>query len=281
MIKIKNIKYILIAVVLVFIISIGILGCFWNKENNISVPSISKEENEKESSNKNEIPATSSPIPAPLEVWKTYVSAELGFSIRYPEMVYRAYRCGSKKPFYVPLRVFEDKESGIVYITKEYYYKGKYNSELNKYTGPCEKIMNSLELLQKEKEEMQKGEFSLWWKPFLGWAVSTGNIKNEDELNKFIKDNYSSGCFAESKNFWQQQAGVYEIKLNRFKDAEGNNTDLGNAVCPVNYVYKILYIPEKNKVMSVKLGQECSFITNLTENYKCYDDEMINSFKFE
>ena len=270
-----NVKYILVAVILIFTIGVGVLVYLWNKEEAIPTTSILTEVAEDKDDQKEET------VIAPEEKWKTYVSSELGFSIKYPQMVYRAYKCDSKKPFYVPLRVFEDKESGIIYITEEYYYKGKYDSELNKYTGPCEKIMNSLELLQKEKEEMQKGEFSLWWKPFLGWAISTGNIKNENELNKFIKDNYSSGCFAESRNSWQQQAGVYEIKLNGFKDAKGNNTDLGNAVCPVNYVYKILYISEKDKVMSVKLGQECNFRTNLTKNYKCYDDKMINSFKFE
>ncbi len=279
----KENKLMLIITAILLLAVSGMVFCYFqNRKETAPVPSISKEENRKEASSEKEIPVIPPPIPAPPEVWKTYASAELGFSIKYPEMVYGVNRCESKNQFYVPLKVFEDKENGIVYITEEYYYDAPYDGELNKFTGPCEKIINSLELLQKEKKEMQKGEFSLWWKPFLGWAISTRNIKNEDELNKFIKDNYIFECFMESKSPWQQQAGVYEIKLNGFKDANGNDTDLGNAVCPVNYTYKILYIPKNSKVMSVKLGQECSFTTNYdVENYKCYDEEMIDSFEFK
>ena len=228
-------KYILIVVILFFAIGVGILNYFYNKEDAISVPSVSKEVAEDKDDQEEET------VIVPEEKWKTYTNSELGFSIEYPETVHRTNKCSQKEPFYVPLKVFEDNENGVVYITEEYYYNAKFDNELNEYIEPCKKIINSLEL----------------WHP--GWAISTRNIENEDELNKFIKNNYSSGCFMESKNFWQQQAGVYEIKLNVFKDANGNNTDLGNAVCPVNYAYKILYIPEKNKVMSVKLGQECGF----------------------
>jgi len=216
-------KYILIAVLFVFAVGGVILSYSLNKKESISV---SQEDDLKKDKIQEEKTTPIIPTP-PEEKWTKYTSTELGFSIEYPEMVYGVYKCSPQKSFYVPLKVFEDNENGIVYITQEYYYKTKYDSELNKYTGPCEKIINSLELLQKEKKETQKGEFSLWWKPLLGLAISTGNIKNENELNKFIEDNYSSECFAESKNFWQQQAGVYEIKLNVFKDAKGNDTDLG------------------------------------------------------
>ena len=275
--KIKNNSCILIIVILIFIIGGMVLNYSLNKKD--FVPVSKKENIEKEEVQKKKDKDTVVSVPSK-EIWETYTNSELGFSIKYPQMVAGLYSCSPKKSSWVPIKVFEDKKDGIVYITEEYYYSD-WDRETQSNTGSCKKIINSLELLQKEKEEMQKGEFSLWWKPFLGWAISTGNIKNENELNKFIKDNYSSGCFAESRNSWQQQAGVYEIKLNGFKDAKGNNTDLGNAVCPVNYVYKILYISEKDKVMSVKLGQECNFRTNLTKNYKCYDDKMINSFKFE
>ena len=264
--KIKNVSYILIVVILIFM-AIGIILSYslGGKEST----TISQEKDIKKETQKEEESAPVIPTP-PEEKWITYTSSELGFSIKYPEIVYgNSYKCGSEKPFYVPLKVFEDDKNGIVYIVKEYFYKGKYDEKLGKYIGPCEKITRSLKSLQ---EGGRSG----------GWAISTRNIKNENELNKFIKDSYSPGCFMESKNFWQQQTGVYEIGFGGFKDAKGNPTGLDNAVCPVNYTYKILYIPEKNKAMSVKLGQECSFETDHnSKDYKCYDWEMINSFRFE
>lgn len=264
----------LIIIVLLLAISGIVLCYFQGKKETSPAPSISKEENKKEVPNENE-----TPIP-PEEKWLTYTNDELGFSIKYPEMVYGVSRCESKKQFYVPLKVFEDKENGIVYITEEYYYDAPYDGELNKFTGPCEKIINSMESLNEQMTIDDKIDFTK--NPFLTKVFVIKNIENDTEINKFIKDNYGSECIAESRNFWKQQTGVYEIKLNEFKDANGNDTDLGNAICPVNYVYKILYAPEKNKIMSIKLGQECSFTTDYNaENYKCYDEEMIDSFEFK
>ncbi len=258
-------KYILIVALLIFIICGGILSYSLNKKE--PVPISKKEGIKKEEVQKKEDappPVISTP---PEEVWKTYTSAELGFSIKYPEMVYGgSYRCDSKKPFYVPLKVFEDDKNGIVYIVKEYFYRGKYDEKLGKYIGPCEKITRSLKSLQGGGRSG-------------GWSILFRIVKNEDELNKFIKDNYGKGCFAGNKKLWKQ-SGVYEIKVKG--EDWGPKTNLGMTTCPWNYTYKILYAPEKNKLMSVNLGQECQFGTDHnSEDYKCYDGEMINSFKFE
>lgn len=209
------------------------------------------------------LPIISTP---PEEVWKTYTSAELGFSIKYPEMVYgSSYRCDSKKPFYVPLKVFEDDKNEIVYIVKEYFYRGKYDEKLGKYIGPCEKITRSLKSLQ--------GGWSG------GWSILFRIVKNEDELNKFIKDNYGKGCFVGEKELWKQK-GVYKIRIEG--EDWGPKTDLGTTTCPWSYNYKILYAPKKNKLMSINLGQECGFGTDYnSEDYKCYDDTMIDSFRFK
>ena len=272
----NNRKLILVAVILFFVVGGGIFSYFCNKEDNTSAPSISKEENKKEFSSENETPATPAPIPAPPEVWKTYASAELGFSIKYPKMVYGIYKCSPKKPFYVPLKVFENSENGIVYITEEYYYKAKYDSKLNEYIGPCEKIINSIESLNKQMMTNDKIDFTQ--NPFLTRVFVVKNIKNDIELNKFVKDNYGPECFVKDKTLLNQNK-IYEINI----DEKGNIEEGINPKCPLNYVFKVLYAPEKNKVMSVKLGQECGFGTEYIseELYKCYDDEMINNFKFE
>jgi len=274
-----NKKYILIVVILVFAVGGGILYYFWNKKENILIPSVSKEVTDNKEIPEEKITPVI-PILSPLEEkWKTYVSSELGFSIKYPGMIYGVYRCSPQKPFYVPLKVFEDNENGIVYITEEYYYDN-WDSELQNNTGQCKKIINSIESLNEQRTIIVdiNDKVSLNYNPFLTRVFVIKNVKNDAELNKFIKDNYGSGCFVEKKEPWEQK-GVYEIKIKG--EDWGKGADLGMTTCPWNYVYKILYAPEKNKLMSVNLGQECGFTTDLTKNYKCYDDEIIASFKFE
>ncbi len=203
-------------------------------------------------------------IIVPEEKWETFKNSDLGFSIKYPQMVYGVYRCSPDKPFYVPLKVFEDKENGIAYISEEFYYDMPWDNELNKAAGPCKKYIYSL-------ESLKAGD------TWLARTIKIQHIKNDNDLNKFIKDNYGSGCFAGKKIPWEQQKGVFEIEIEG-----GDELDLGTTVCPLNFTLKILYAPQKNKAMTVILGQECGFGTDTnSKSYKCYDEEMINSFRFE
>lgn len=270
-------KCISTVVVLALVISGGILGYFWSKKETVPNPTASPTPSVS--------PPTSPaliPIPTPpLEVWETYNSTELGFSIKYPQMVYGVYRCSPNKPFWVPLKVFEDKENGIVYITEEYYYDN-WDSGTQTNTGPCEKIINSLESLKKEKEEniiYINDKIRINGNPFLTKAITTKDVGNDNELKKFIKDTYGSGCYIENKKQWKQDV-VYEIEI-KGEDWK-NGADLETTICPINYIYKVLYAPGKNKVMSVNLGQDCGFGTDYNlESYKCYDEEIINSFEFK
>lgn len=257
-------KNILIAGILILLIGIGILGYFWNKKE----------------VNPNPLIFPSPTLTPPEEVWETYTNSELGFSIKYPKMVYGVYRCSPNKPFYVPLKVFEDNINETVYITEEYYYDD-WDSKSQSNTGTCRKITYSLESLQSEEKNATflDGTHYPGWKPFLGWKILTSNTKNNSELNKFIKDNYGSGCFAGKKNPWKYQEGVYEITI---KGEDWGRADLGTTTCPWNYSNRILYAPGKNKAISVVLGQECGFGTDSSlQPYKCYDEEMINSFRFK
>lgn len=262
MAKEKNINY-LLAVLLIISVSAGLL--VWQKIKNLD-REVQNEEN----------PVSIFPEE---EIWEKYTS-ELGFSMKIPQNVFGVYRCFSDKTIWVPVKVFEDKENEIVFITQEYYYEAKYDSELNKYTEPCEKIIYSLKLLKEDVASISGLTNSP--KPWLGLALVIKNINNDIELNKFIKDTYGSGCLIEKKEPWKQN-GVYEIKI-KGEDWD-RGADLGTTTCPINYTYKILYAPEKNKVMSVNLGQECQFgndpaLESYSE-YKCYDEEMIDSFEFE
>jgi len=273
----NNGKYIIVFIISIFIIGGGIFVYLSNKEKPALV---SQKEAIRNKKIKEEKITPVVPDP-PEEKWKKYTNTELGFSIEYPEMVYGVYKCSPQKPFYVPLKIFEDNENGIVYITQEYYYSD-WDSELQNNTGPCKKIMNSLESLNEQRAIIVdiNDKVSLNYNPFLTRVFIIKNIKNNTELNKFIKDNYGSGCFTQNKKPWKQN-GVYEVEIE--SEDRDEETDLGTTTCPINYTYKILYAPEKNKIMSVNLGQECGFGTEYIseESYKCYDDEMINSFRFK
>jgi hypothetical protein len=253
-----NWKYILITVILVIIAGGGIL-IHWYKElpkKEIKTPE--KKTSETISLN---------------ETWNSYVNHKLGFSLNIPKSMPGLNRCmdygDTEKQFLVPIEIFEDYENNIIFISPQYYYDAEWNPE-GKQIGPCKKILFSLESLRGEKN------------PFLGWAIVIKSVKDERDLDKFIKENYGSGCFAGDKKPWKQD-GVYEIVI-KGEDWDKEGIDLGNTTCPWNYAYKLLFYPEKGKVMSVNLGQECNFYNETdpnSESYRCYDMEMIESFRFK
>ncbi len=217
----------------------------------------------------------------PEVIWNKYINDELGFSIDIPnKKVYGLYSCDPKKVIQVPVKVFEDNENGVVYISQEYYYLSKYDNELHRHVGECKKIIYSLELLRNEKGP--RG-----FKPRLGWAIVIKTVKNEDELDKFIKENYGSGCRAEDKKLWEtdyQQLGAYAYDIHIRGEGDNRETTLGTTSCAEAWTarHKVLYFPEENKVMSVKLGQESTFQTNPhLQPHQSYDQKMIDSFRFE
>ncbi len=164
-----NNKYIITAGILILIVA-GSLGYLWKKGAN-PVPSVSP-----------------TPTP-PKEAWETYTNPQLGFSIKYPQSALGLYRCSPNKPFYAPIKVFEDNKNGVTYITEEYYYQAPFSEKLNDYTEPCNKITYSLEMLQNEwsKNDLQEGgqSFNLRSeKTLIGLGLLVKDIKNETELNE-------------------------------------------------------------------------------------------------
>ena len=267
MINIKQ-KFILIATILALI---GII--IWSYDyitkietNHITEPAAEEEkQSEKETEKETEKEETQKSV-LPEAIWSKYINDELGFSIDIPnKKVYGLYSCYPKKVIQVPVKVFEDNENGVVYISQEYYYNSKYDSELGRHVGECRKII-----------EQPSG-----LKPHLGWAIVIKTVKNEDELDKFIKENYGSGCCAEDKKLWEtdyQQLGAYAYDIHVRGEGDNRETTYGTTSCAKAWAgrHKVLYFPEENKVMSVMLGQEPTFWNNPP-----YDEKMIDSFRFE
>ena len=93
---------------------------------------------------------------------------------------------------------------------------------------------------------------------------------------KVIKDNFGSTCEIKDK--------VKDGQVNYNLSLYGSDWNFNNGLesnCMINYSYKIIYHPGKEKMMSIVLGQECTFGTDPNiKPYYCYDEDMINSFRF-
>lgn len=255
-------KYLLISIVI-------IITCFvvreflYKKEEKISTPD-------------NEEIIINTKKPVDTSSWTSYTNSQLGFSVKIPLEVDSIYRCpDSRQAGNTPLVVFEDNENGSVYISQEYYYDANWSQSKQDFTGECNKISYSLEILK--QEEKRQDLLGLSSHPFLGWKIIINNPKDDSDIADFIKQNFGSTCVISSKTLAGD--GIYNIKMK----GEDWNTVNGFGNCPINFSYRVIYSPEKHKLMSVILGQECTFGTDplILSSYQCYDEEMIKSFKFE
>ncbi|MGI6340817.1 MAG: hypothetical protein ACOX0B_01255 [Minisyncoccales bacterium] len=198
--------------------------------------------------------------------WNLYQNKDLGFSIELPLEIATVSKCPNNKMVSAPIKVFENNENNVVYIAPEYYYDASWSSEEQKFTKECTKIVYSLDML--EDEEVKK--------PFLGWKININNIENEEDILKAIKDNFGPTC--EIKDKIKDEQGNCAVSL------YGSDWDFNDGLesgCMINYSYRIMYSKDENKMMSVILGQECTFGTDPNiKSYYCYDEDMINSFRF-
>jgi hypothetical protein len=208
------------------------------------------------------------------DTWSLYTNYQFGFSIKIPSDFYH-YDGGCKwstadgdhsyrpDPAYVPTAIFHDWDNKVAYISCEYYYElsGETTEGSKSYYSNCTKVLNSLEKL--------KDETSDYW---YGWKFVVETVNNDTELEQFIEDRYGEGCELGDKTP-TDQAGVYDVEL-------GGEFGLIDApgICNVNYNTEIKYYPAENIVVAWDTGQAYTFCD---EEYTCYDDEMIESFRFE
>ncbi len=204
------------------------------------------------------------PKPIDTSSWTNYTNTQLGFSIMIPLEINGKVRCSDAQATNVPVKIFEDNSNGIVYISQSYYYDA-WDQAQQKITNQCKKITSTL-------DSLRGGDI-------LGWKITINNIKDNEDILKYIKANFGSTCSIVDK--FLQNDGNYQITI-KGRDLTENGEVTMDSTCLTNFVYKILYSQEKHKLMSVVLGQECKFGTDpsVQSSYQCYDDTMIQSFKF-
>lgn len=203
------------------------------------------------------------------QTWDLYTNHKHGFSIKVPKRMFHGYgsMCDWKTDSYrpkggiIPVKIFEDEN---IYISSEYFYEltgETVKNNIHYYSG-CDKVINSLSHLKNDKYFQQQS-----------WEFVIREINNDIELENFIKERYGSGCKLGNKNP-SNQSGVFDISI------QGDGKDLGETKCPLNYMTVLKYYPAKNKAISWHLGQAFTFVAD--ESYQSvYDQEMVDSFKFE
>lgn len=223
--------------------------------------------------------------PIDTSTWMNYTNNQLGFSMLIPPDGPTLYRCQERPITRTPIKIIEDNPNGAVYISRAYYYAADWNSEEQKYTGSCDKVVFTLASLKKYKKDISEslGQTGASMEFFLGWKIIINNPKSDNEIANLVKENFGSTCVIDSDTILSN--GEHEFSL---KGSDWNVSD-GYGNCPIEFAYKILYSPQKHKLMSVVLGQECKFYnidpSRLSKeemsSYQCYDDTMIQSFKFQ
>jgi hypothetical protein len=251
-------KRIKILIAILFVVSILLFFYLFNKKETASVP-VDK--------------GVVVPIKRLVDTsnWNKYYNSQLGFSIKIPKEVFEIVSCRQEKGL-TPIRVLQDNNKGIVYIFEDYYK--------NNQSGQCVKVSRSLDDLRVETENTGKDIVGGLPMPYFGWEIIINEAKNDEDVLEHIKDNFGSGCIVTYKRL--QEDGNYDIKLSGSQKVEEGDPWWGN--CYLNFAYKIIYSSEKNKLMSMGLGQECKFYSSdpgTSSSYQCYDEAMIQSFKFE
>lgn len=203
------------------------------------------------------------------QTWNLYTNHKYGFSINVPKKMFHGSgsKCEWKTDSYrpkggiVPVKIFEGEN---IYISSEYFYELTGESERNDihYYSRCDKVNNSFSYLRDDKYFQQQS-----------WEFVIKNISSDSELENFIKERYGSGCKLSSKNP-SSQSGIFDVSI------QGDGKDLEETKCRLNYMTVLKYYPAKNKAVSWHLGQAATFVAD--ESYQnVYDQEMVDSFKFE
>lgn len=214
-------------------------------------------------------PVSLSPRSIDTSSWTKYSNDGLGFSIKIPVEVYGTTEggCFGGSSFRVPLKTLQDGDS--VYIVPEYYY------EIGD-RGYCKKVEYSDDFIKKEAARTSQITGLPLTKLSFGWKITVKDISVED-IAKYVKDTFGSSCVVNQLLLGDD--GNYRVNI-KGTDWSVENGD-GN--CFFDFASRIIYSPLRNKIMSVVLGQECTFYSanpNDTPNYQCYDDAMVNSFIF-
>jgi hypothetical protein len=189
--------------------------------------------------------------------WVEYKNEEYGFMLHYPKVSVDNYLWGTALPDGVSISdVLLPNQ--ILSKNNNFYLHEKYDISINQKTG---------ELVKTENTSVP--EYNGPGYP-IPWNIVILEVKNEDDLDRIIKQKLGLGCSYKTK-IPTAFNDNYRIEIN------GDGKDLGSTACPVNYVNYIVYSSAQGKVALWGTGQECQIGLDFIS---CFDTEISNSFHF-
>lgn len=171
--------------------------------------------------------------------WKTYTNTALGFEIKVPSKVDDG-----------PIGTIENEN--IVWILS------KNSTDRDK----ASQIIGSLPEFEKVKD--------------VPWAIIVKNIRDERELESFVKNRYGKGCALGERTF-DEKNDLYDFSIGA--ENPGHKDE-----CFVNQVYFIKYSEKEHKAATWGIGQDNRFVLSKESGADkmavAYDEEMARTFRF-
>lgn len=207
-----------------------------------------------------------------------YTNNKFGFSLVIPKTIKQVY-CQKTADTYsftdengeeTPLSFFENKDT--IYLAGKYFYtltgeqkiiqsNGGY---ISKYSS-CPKNITTFDNVQIDISNNPTPS------SLARMLIYASNIKNDNELEQFIKSKYGSGCKLGEKT-QSTTVGIFDVNI------LGDGKDLGETQCPINFAIKTKFNSIKEKVVIFELGQDCPLYNDFKKS--CYDTDIIDSLKF-
>ena len=76
------------------------------------------------------------------------------------------------------------------------------------------------------------------------WTIVMQEIKDDAQLDAFIKARYGAGCSLDEKTPWALQENVFDVGI------EGDDKPMETTECLINYATVLKYYPDGGKVIS-------------------------------
>lgn len=201
-----------------------------------------------EGSNKRELPSDFK--------WLDYSNDRLGIAFKYPNFVSVYCDKFGLDDYYrhVPSQIFVEGED--LYVKSQLSYQSQ--------DGICHESAQTADSLRTYEKDGN----------ILPWHIIVRKIKNEGEINSFIKEKFGSSCSFDSKAP-TEHSGIYDVRVK----GDGRGYDDTNCFFGAMREY-FKYNSNNNFLYYWNTGQDCSVYYQGNYAYHCFDEEMVSSVKF-